>query len=89
MSSYLPPAIPALIETLFDQILAKAGEIRDPYEQAFFAMVHLPYLQPFIDGNKRVSRSSSAISSRSPKSSAPAAPIEKPSPDCAAGRKTR
>jgi fido (protein-threonine AMPylation protein)/DNA-binding transcriptional ArsR family regulator len=55
-SSYLPPAIPALIETLFDQILAKADEIRDPYEQAFFVMVHLPYLQPFIDGNKRVSR---------------------------------
>jgi fido (protein-threonine AMPylation protein)/DNA-binding transcriptional ArsR family regulator len=55
-SSYLPPAIPALIETLFDLILAKAREIRDPFEQAFFAMVHLPYLQPFIDGNKRVSR---------------------------------
>lgn len=55
-SSYLPPAIPALIETLFDAILAKANEIRDPFEQAFFAMVHLPYLQPFIDGNKRVSR---------------------------------
>jgi Fic family protein len=55
-SSYLPPAIPALIETLFDTILAKAREIRDPFEQAFFAMVHLPYLQPFIDGNKRVSR---------------------------------
>ena len=55
-SSYLPTAIPALIETLFDIILAKAREIRDPFEQAFFAMVHLPYLQPFIDGNKRVSR---------------------------------
>lgn len=55
-SSYLPPAIPALIETLFDSILAKARDIRDPFEQAFFAMVHLPYLQPFIDGNKRVSR---------------------------------
>lgn len=55
-SSYLPPAIPALIETLFDSILAKAREIHDPFEQAFFAMVHLPYLQPFIDGNKRVSR---------------------------------
>lgn len=55
-SSYLPPAIPALIETLFDTILAKARGIRDPFEQAFFAMVHLPYLQPFIDGNKRVSR---------------------------------
>ena len=25
-------------------------------EQAFFAMVHLPYLQPFEDVNKRVSR---------------------------------
>jgi len=55
-SSYLPPAIPALIETLFDTILAKAREIRDPFEQAFFVMVHLPYLQPFIDANKRVSR---------------------------------
>jgi fido (protein-threonine AMPylation protein) len=55
-SAYLPPAIPALIETLFDLILSKAREIRDPFEQAFFAMVHLPYLQPFIDGNKRVSR---------------------------------
>jgi fido (protein-threonine AMPylation protein) len=55
-SSYLPPAIPALIESLFDLVLGKATEIRDPFEQAFFAMVHLPYLQPFIDGNKRVSR---------------------------------
>ena len=55
-SCYLPPAIPALIETLFDLILTKAREIRDPYEQAFFTMVHLPYLQPFIDGNQRVSR---------------------------------
>lgn len=55
-STYLPPAIPTLIESLFDQILAKAQQIRDPFEQAFFAMVHLPYLQPFIDGNKRVSR---------------------------------
>jgi Fic family protein/DNA-binding transcriptional ArsR family regulator len=55
-STYLPPAIPTSIESLFDQILAKAQQIRDPFEQAFFAMVHLPYLQPFIDGNKRVSR---------------------------------
>lgn len=55
-STYLPPAIPALIESLFDLVLVKASEITDPFEQAFFAMVHLPYLQPFIDGNKRVSR---------------------------------
>lgn len=55
-SVYLPTAIPALIEMVFDEILAKVRVIRDPYEQAFFAMVHLPYLQPFLDGNKRVSR---------------------------------
>jgi Fic family protein len=30
--------------------------ITDPFEQAFFAMVYLPYLQPFEDINKRVSR---------------------------------
>lgn len=55
-STYLPPVIPTLIESLFDTVLAKARAIADPFEQAFFIMVHLPYLQPFIDGNKRVSR---------------------------------
>ncbi len=33
-----------------------AAEIRDPFEQSFFLMVHLPYLQPFEDVNRRVSR---------------------------------
>jgi hypothetical protein len=33
-----------------------AAEINDPFEQAFFQMVHLPYLQPFEDVNKRTSR---------------------------------
>ncbi len=47
---------PQLIEECFDQILATANAITDPFEQAFFAMVHLPYLQPFEDVNKRVSR---------------------------------
>lgn len=47
---------PQLIEECFDQILATANAINDPFEQAFFAMVHLPYLQPFEDVNKRVSR---------------------------------
>jgi Fic family protein len=55
-SSYLPPAIPDLIGSLFHTVLTKTRAIHDPFEQAFFVMVHLPYLQPFIDGNKRVSR---------------------------------
>jgi Fic family protein len=56
LSVYTPPAIPQLIEENFELLLAKADAIRDPFEQAFFAMVHIPYLQPFDDVNKRVSR---------------------------------
>jgi hypothetical protein len=43
-------------------ILDKAGAIEDPFEQAFFIMVHIPYLQPFVDVNKRVSRLGANIS---------------------------
>ena len=55
-SAFHPLESPPLIEEAFDQILATAGAIIDPFEQAFFVMVHLPYLQPFDDVNKRVSR---------------------------------
>lgn len=55
-SVYTPLAIPQLIDEMFELILEKASEIIDPYEQSFFVMVHLPYLQPFDDVNKRVSR---------------------------------
>lgn len=55
-SLYLPIALPQRIEELFDIALGMAAEIEDPFEQAFFLMVHLPYLQPFEDVNKRVSR---------------------------------
>ena len=55
-SVYHPPETPQLIEEYFVQVLATVSAITDPFEQAFFAMVHLPYLQPFDDVNKRVSR---------------------------------
>lgn len=55
-SVYLPIALPQRIEELFGIVLGMAAEIEDPFEQAFFLMVHLPYLQPFEDVNKRVSR---------------------------------
>jgi Fic family protein len=48
--------VPQVIEECFSLILTKAGSIGDPFERAFFLMVHLPYLQPFEDVNKRVSR---------------------------------
>jgi hypothetical protein len=55
-SVYLPIALPQRLEELFGIVLRMAAEIDDPCEQAFFLMVHLPYLQPFDDVNKRVSR---------------------------------
>lgn len=55
-SAYNPPDTPQLIEFYFEQLLESAGAIVDPFEQAFFLMVHVPYLQPFDDVNKRVSR---------------------------------
>ena len=55
-SVYLPLQVPQQIEDLFRLILEKAGAIADPFEQSFFLMVHIPYLQPFVDVNKRVSR---------------------------------
>ena len=55
-SVYLPLAVPQKVEELFGITVAMAAEIADPFEQAFFLMVHLPYLQPFEDVNKRVSR---------------------------------
>lgn len=55
-SVYLPIALPQRLEELFGIVVRMAAEIADPFEQAFFLMVHLPYLQPFEDVNKRVSR---------------------------------
>jgi hypothetical protein len=55
-SVYLPIAMPQRIEELFGIVMTMAAEISDPFEQSFFLMVHLPYLQPFEDVNKRVSR---------------------------------
>jgi Fic family protein len=55
-SVYTPLAFPQLIEECFDLLLDKAGQIENPFEQSFFMMVQLPYLQPFDDVNKRVSR---------------------------------
>jgi len=51
-----PLESPQMLEECFDIILHKANAIKDAFEQAFFVMVHIPYLQPFEDVNKRVSR---------------------------------
>ena len=55
-SVYRPLSAPQQIEDVLTSLLSKATDIRDPFEQSFFMMVHLPYLQPFADVNKRTSR---------------------------------
>ncbi|MFA5663746.1 Fic family protein [Castellaniella sp.] len=55
-SVYRPLAFAAQIQGMLALLLHKANRIEDPFEQSFFVMVHLPYLQPFVDMNKRASR---------------------------------
>jgi fido (protein-threonine AMPylation protein) len=55
-SVYLPLANPQHIDECFRQLVLTASGIDDPFECAFFLLVQLPYLQPFIDGNKRTAR---------------------------------
>ena len=55
-TTYYPLAAPQQLDELFRVILERAGAISDPFEQAFFILVQIPYLQPFEDFNKRVSR---------------------------------
>jgi fido (protein-threonine AMPylation protein) len=55
-SPYTPLATPAIIQQCFSDLLAKACGIHDPFEQAFFVFVQLPYLQPFENANERVAR---------------------------------
>ena len=55
-SPYVPVNVPQRVEELFDLMLAKVAAIPDAFEQAFFLLVHIPYLQPFEDVNKRTSR---------------------------------
>ena len=55
-SVYRPLGFPQQVEECFRLFLDKARDIEDPFEQAFFTMVHIPYLQPFTDVNKRTAR---------------------------------
>lgn len=55
-SVYRTLLTPQQIEDALAALMEKANRIRDPFEQSFFMMVHVPYLQPFAGINKRTSR---------------------------------
>ena len=60
-SSFRPPGDQFAIEEEFGILTEKAEAINDPFEQSFFLLVHIPYLQAFDDINKRTSRIASNI----------------------------
>ncbi len=70
-SSYQPLEDQYQIEEEFYILIAKAAEITDPFEQSFFLLVHIPYLQAFDDINKRTSR----VASNAPLLKADLAPM--------------
>ncbi len=53
---YVPTQMPQLLQEMLEATLHKAAQVNNPLEAAFFLWVNLAYLQPFEDGNKRVSR---------------------------------
>jgi Fic family protein len=61
-SSYRPLEHQFAIEEEFDILIEKSVAIADPFEQSFFLLAHVPYLQAFDDINKRTSRVASNIS---------------------------
>lgn len=60
-SAYKPLDNPQVLRELFELVLYKAKKIQDPFEQSFFLLIHLSYLQAFEDVNKRTARLSCNI----------------------------
>jgi Fic family protein len=55
-SVYRPSALPQVLEAGLAHIAEKARAIADPFEQSFFLLATVSYLQPFLDVNKRTAR---------------------------------
>jgi len=60
-SVYIPLDNFSRIEKIFSVIIEKAQKIKDVFEQSFFLLAHLSYLQAFMDVNKRLARLSANI----------------------------
>jgi Fic family protein len=55
-TTYLPLESPVTLENILAKMSEKAMAIQNPFEQSLFLLVHLAYLQGFIDVNKRTAR---------------------------------
>lgn len=56
LSTYIPIEGENRLLQYLEWIVNTAAKINDPFEQSFFLLVHIAYLQPFIDVNKRTAR---------------------------------
>lgn len=55
-TNYMPLENPHVLNECFQLFIEKLNLIQDPFEQSFFALVQLSYLQAFEDINKRTAR---------------------------------
>ena len=55
-SSYKPASGYLLLKEKLELLLLKARKIKDSFEQSFFVLIHISYLQAFEDVNKRTAR---------------------------------
>lgn len=55
-TTYLPHENPHVLKECFDMFIKKMNLIDDPFEQSFFSLVQLSYMQAFEDVNKRTAR---------------------------------
>jgi Fic family protein len=55
-STYAPLEGRERLSRILTGVLKKARQIKDPFEQSFFVLTQLSYLQAFVDVNKRTAR---------------------------------
>ncbi len=55
-TNYMPLENPHVLKECFQLLIDKFNVIKDPFEQSFFALVQLSYIQAFEDVNKRTAR---------------------------------
>ncbi len=60
-TTYVPLDGRDRLTRLLLRVLEKARDIADPFEQSFFLLAHISYLQAFVDVNKRTARLASII----------------------------
>jgi prophage maintenance system killer protein len=60
-STYIPFEDSKRLDKQLEKIAHKASQIKDPYEQSIFLLIHVSYLQAFADVNKRTARLSANI----------------------------